>query len=105
MGIVRGNSIMAGHLDRAPAWERSCRADHDADFTLGAGLVIEEEGREGARAMLMAILAATSPGASSTASSMSSGSLRARAAEACRIEAARCGVGRRSLPDGRRRVR
>jgi hypothetical protein len=57
MGIARGNALMAGHLDPGTRMgEILFGLIMTLTFTLGAGLVIEEEGREGARAMLIAIL-------------------------------------------------
>jgi hypothetical protein len=57
MGSVRGNSLMALRLDPGTRMgEILFGLIMTLTFTLGAGLVIEEEGREGARAMLVAIL-------------------------------------------------
>jgi hypothetical protein len=57
MGVVRGSSLIAGHLDPGTRMgEILFGLIMTLTFTLGAGLVIEEEGREGARAMLIAIL-------------------------------------------------
>lgn len=57
MGIVRGNSLAARHLDPGTRMgEILFGLIMTLTFTLGAGLVIQEEGREGARAMLIAIL-------------------------------------------------
>jgi hypothetical protein len=57
MGIVRGKSFAARHLDPGTRMgEILFGLIMTLTFTLGAGLVIEEEGREGARAMLIGIL-------------------------------------------------
>ena len=57
MDIVRGNSLRAGHLDPGTRMgEILFGLIMTLTFTLGAGIVIQEEGREGARAMLIAIL-------------------------------------------------
>lgn len=57
MGIVRGNSFAARHLDPATRMgEVLFGLIMTLTFTLAAGLVIQEEGREGAREMLIAIL-------------------------------------------------
>ena len=57
MGIARGNSLAVRHLDPGTRMgEILFGLIMTLTFTLGAGLVIEEEGREGARAMLIAIL-------------------------------------------------
>jgi hypothetical protein len=57
MGSVRGSWLMGGHLDPGTRMgEILFGLIMTLTFTLGAGLVIEEEGREGARAMLVAIL-------------------------------------------------
>ena len=57
MGIVRGNSFTARHLDPGTRMgEVLFGLIMTLTFTLGAGLVIQEEGREGAREMLVAIL-------------------------------------------------
>ena len=57
MGFVRGNSLAARQLDPGTRMgEILFGLIMTLTFTLGAGLVIEEEGREGARAMLIAIL-------------------------------------------------
>ena len=57
MGIVRGTSFAARHLDPGTRMgEILFGLIMTLTFTLGAGLVIQEEGREGARAMLLGIL-------------------------------------------------
>ncbi len=57
MGLVRGNSFAMRHLDPGTRMgEILFGLIMTLTFTLGAGLVIQEEGREGAREMLVAIL-------------------------------------------------
>lgn len=57
MGIFRSGSFAARHLDPGTRMgEVLFGLIMTLTFTLGAGLVIQEEGREGARAMLIGIL-------------------------------------------------
>jgi hypothetical protein len=57
MGIARRNSFAARHLDPGTRMgEILFGLIMTLTFTLGAGMVIQEEGREGAREMLIAIL-------------------------------------------------
>jgi hypothetical protein len=57
MGIVRDSTFAARHLDPGTRMgEILFGLIMTLTFTLGAGLVIQEEGREGAREMLFAIL-------------------------------------------------